>query len=158
MGLKSIITSALFLILGVLVSFVFDNDLRELIRDIYAWSTGGQIRFFGKNFHLFPTSITTIVFGISFFLFGLNASNNSLSINIKHGAIWIMLFTLIMIVYSSVQAHLRIIECTSCIDGIRSVNFNEVRYDLIMNTSLLLSTIPNLIRIIKITKQSRNVG
>ena len=72
---------------------------------------------------------------------------------LKVGIINIIIFGILLIGISTINANLKVIECTACDDGIRKLNWNEINYGLIIGTSIIISIIPNLIRIIKRRKK-----
>ncbi|MDP5105609.1 MAG: hypothetical protein NWQ31_05495, partial [Polaribacter sp.] len=70
-----------------------------------------------------------------------------------NGILSILIFVIILIGISGVDANMNIIECTACNDGIRKLNWNDINYGMILGISVIISIIPNLIRIIKRTKK-----
>ncbi|AOW20839.1 hypothetical protein [Urechidicola croceus] len=72
---------------------------------------------------------------------------------LKNGIISLLIFGILVIGISSIDANMKIVECTACDNGIRKLNWNEINYGLILGTSAVISIIPSLIRIIKQTKK-----
>ncbi|WP_298343029.1 hypothetical protein [uncultured Algibacter sp.] len=72
---------------------------------------------------------------------------------LKNGILSLLIFGILLIGISAIDANMKIIECTACNDGIRKLHWNEINYGLIIGMSVIISIIPNLIRIIKRTKK-----
>ena len=80
-------------------------------------------------------------------------NSSELTQMLKSGILNFLIFGIILIGISAVDANLKVIECTACNDGIRKLHWNEINYGLIIGISIIISIIPNLIRIIKRTKK-----
>jgi hypothetical protein len=128
-------------VIGVVISVLAESSLRSIIQTFLKFFTDNSIHFFGKDFHLFAS----VYYYLSFGLFGLvtliywnvleGKRKLSLILSILSFIIW-----LVVICYF--YGALKIIECTACNDGIRNLHYNEVAYDGIIISSLLLSIMP----------------
>lgn len=147
--IKKTIISITSLIFGVLVAFILDSFLKDFIIEIYTWSTNDRIIFSGKNLTIFPPLLSLVSFGVSFLILSLDACNNSFTENRKIGAYWLLRFIFLIVLTSSIQAQFRIVECTACQFGIRHMSYNELQYGLTISIATLLSSILNLVRVIK---------
>lgn len=65
-----------------------------------------------------------------------------------------MIWGVALIEICAMDAKLKIIECTTCDDGIRKLRCNEVNYGLILGVSIILRGTPSLIRLIKKKKKA----
>ena len=79
--------------------------------------------------------------------------NAKLTQLLKNGLISILIFGILLIGISAIDANFKIVECTACDDGIRKLHWNEINYGLIIGVSAIISIIPSLIRIIKLRKK-----
>jgi len=52
-----------FFLTGVILAFLFETGYRRLIRFLFTFFNGDRIQFFGKDFHLFPSSVFILSFG-----------------------------------------------------------------------------------------------
>jgi hypothetical protein len=150
---KRITYGILVFIIGIGIAFYSESFFREVIQDIFKWSTSDKIKFIGKNFHVFSNKLYFITFGISLLILTLENLNQKLTQMLKSGILSFLIFGIILIGISAINANLKIIECTACVDGIRKLNWNEINYGLIIGTSVIVSIIPNIIRIIKRRKK-----
>ena len=57
----------------------------------------------------------------------------------------ILLFIISTLVYCYIDGLIQIIVCTACNDGMRVLKYNDIYYDLIFVTSLILALLPALI-------------
>jgi hypothetical protein len=147
--IKRIIIGIVAVIIGIGIAFFADTFFREQIQKVFLWSTSNRIKFTGKNFHLFNGNFYYLTFAIAFLLFSLGSLKQGLKRTIKSGILSILIFTLAVLLISSIDANMKIIECTACNDGIRALHWNEVNYDLILSTSILFSVIPNIVSLVK---------
>ncbi|UMB61421.1 hypothetical protein MHL31_04255 [Lutibacter sp. A80] len=150
---KKITFGILAFIIGIGIAFYSESFFRGVIQDIFKWSTSDKIKFIGKNFYVFSNKFYFITFGIGLLILTLENLNQELTQMLKNGILSILIFVIILIGISAVDANMKIIECTACNDGIRKLNWNEINYGMILGTSVIISIIPNLIRIIKRTKK-----
>tara|TARA_R110001592_G_scaffold248694_4_gene511110 strand:+ start:1463 stop:1945 length:483 start_codon:yes stop_codon:yes gene_type:complete len=152
--LKKKITFGVFsFIIGIVIAYYSESFFREIIQDIYKWSTSNKIKFVGKNFYIFSNKLYFITFGIGLLILTLENLNQEHIQMLKNGILSILIFVIILIGISAVDANMKILECTACNDGIRKLNWNEINYGMILGISVIISIIPNLIRIIKRTKK-----
>ena len=145
---KKIIYSTLIFLLATLSAFYFEEYYRTLIRLLYKYFTADSISFIGKNFHF-----TSLYFLIAFGLFCLIMRYNQLGRNFSQVFLSILLVTVLFFLTTTVisyfSSQLKIIECTACNDGKRSLQFNGINYDLIFMSSLFIATLPILIKKIR---------
>ncbi|MHA7060011.1 hypothetical protein ACWGOQ_0022480 [Aquimarina sp. M1] len=147
--IKRIVIGIVAIVVGIGIALFADSFFREQIQNIFRWSTSNRIRFTGKNFHLFSTNFYYFSFGCAFLVFALGNSDKKRVEIIKKGLISILIFIISVIGISSIDANLRVIECTACNDGIRNISWNGIKYSLILGISILTSTIPSLISLIR---------
>ena len=143
------------LFLGIFLAFLFEEKFRHFVRYIVTLTNGNKIQFFGKNFHLFPS--TKFVFSFGWFLtltyITLNAINkNRLRKLFITGLIFLVCLTMV-VVFDSKRL---ILECTNCIDGLRKVNYNQLSYDSYFIISLTVAYIFILISFFIDLKQKKD--
>lgn len=146
---RKLIVGIIAVIVGIGTSVVLDSFFREQIQSLFILSTSNHIRFTGKNFHLFSSYFYYSSFALAFLLFFLTNLGLEVKQIIKSGIISILLFTLAVVVISLIDANMKVIECTACNDGIRILHWNEINYDLILSTSILISMIPNILSLVR---------
>ncbi|MCD8452722.1 hypothetical protein LNI90_11575 [Tenacibaculum dicentrarchi] len=150
---KKIIFGIFAFFFGIGIALYSDSYFRELIQNIFKLSTSGKIEFRGKDFYILLNEFYYYTFGIGFLTLTVENLNKKLTQVLKSGIISLLIFGLILIGISSIVANMKIIECTACENGIRKLHWNDINYGLIVGLSILISIVPNLIRIIKIWKK-----
>lgn len=149
----------MFFLIGIGLSVFLESFLRSIVLDLYQWTTNNGIQFVGKNFYLFASPVYYVGFGITLSLLALDLlSKSSINRVITNVAIAIFIFAIMLSGICTIDANLKIIECTACGDAIRKLRYNEMNYGLILGVSLIMSVIPSLIRIIKNRKSSVQQG
>ena len=147
--MKKIILRIIIFLVGVGIAFLTESFFRGFIQDVFQISTSDKIQFIGKNIYFIPNVIFLPILGLSLVTLSIENSNNNnfqIFINILRS---LLLFFISIILISAVDANLKVIECTACIDGIRKLNWNDINYGIILGSSLLISIIPSLIKIKK---------
>ncbi len=135
--------------IGAGIAFLTESFFRGFIQDVFQISTSDKIQFIGKNINFIPNIIFFPTLGLSLVIISIENSNKNSSqilINIIRSLI---IFFISIIVISAIDANLKVIECTACIDGIRKIKWNDINYGMILGISLLISIIPCLIKIKK---------
>lgn len=146
---KRIIVGITSFIIGLGASFILEPFLRNIVIDLFQSTTNGNIQFVGKDFYLFTPPFFYLSFGISFMIFGIEATSNKATDNLKNGILWIGIFSLALVSICAFDANVKIMECTACDDGIRKLGYSELYYGLILGICALLSGLPSLTRLIK---------
>ena len=147
--MKKIILRIIIFLVGVGIAFLTESFFRGFIQDVFQISTSDKIQFIGKNIYFIPNVIFLPILGLSIVTLSIENSNKNSSqilINIIRSLI---IFFISIIVISAIDANLKVIECTACIDGIRKIKWNDINYGMILGISLLISIIPCLIKIKK---------
>lgn len=147
--IKKIVFGILAFIVGVGIAYHSESFFRDLIQNIFIWSTSDTIQFIGKNFFVFSNKLYFLTFGIGLLILTLENLNQKTIHILKNVIIYLILFGISLIAISAIDANIKVIECTACEDGIRKLHWNEVKYGLIIGTSAIISLIPSLIRILK---------
>ena len=155
--MKKIILRIIIFLVGVGIAFLTESFFRGFIQDVFQISTSDKIQFIGKNIHFIPNIIFLPILGLSLVTLSIENSNKNnfqIFINILRS---LLLFFISIILISAVDANLKVIECTACIDGIRKIKWNDINYGIILGSSLLISIIPSLIKIKKTNSKKRNL-
>lgn len=141
-------------IAGILIAYFSESFLRSLIQDIFIWSTTDKIKFVGKDFYVFSNKLYYITFGLYLLILVLdNIKQEPLQL-LKRGILSLLIFGISLVIISSIDANLKLVECTACDDGTRKLHWNEINYGLIIGTSVVVSFVPSLIRLIKHKKKA----
>jgi len=148
--LKKGIILILIFILSVYSAFFFEEHFRELIRFLFRFFSNSKISFiYPRKYIHFATGEFVISFGIFLTVFVLILKRQTLRQKLINLFLTIFLFSISICIYSYFDSQLRLIECTNCINGQRSLNLNEIKYDTIFIISLIIGIIPSLITEIK---------
>ena len=126
---KTILTTAVLLIVAIVLAFLFEDYYRQLVRFSFKFFNGDNIQFFGKNFHLFPNESFIVAFGLFTSLTFLLLKFSSRPYRLKRTFVTIIFFfttTIIVTAFDSIEL---VVECTACNDGIRRLTFNQPEYD-----------------------------
>tara|TARA_Y100000385_G_scaffold103891_1_gene107502 strand:+ start:217 stop:693 length:477 start_codon:yes stop_codon:yes gene_type:complete len=153
-----VIIGLVFFLIGIGLSIFLESFLRSTVLDLYQWSTNNGIQFVGKNFYLFASPVYYAGFGITFLLLALDLFAKPISKITINSVIAILVFVIMLTGICTIDANLKVVECTACDDGIRQLRYNEVNYGLIVGVSIITAAIPSLIRIIKNRKSSVQQG
>ena len=149
---RRILNSLLLLIVfiaAIICAFFFEENYRFIVREIFKWSTNNNISFFGKNFHFFPSNNFLFSFGFHIGFFFYSLKNLSTNKKMQQIALLICFFFATTFLFSFVYSSLKIMESTACDDGKLRMNYNQINYDLIFVSSLIISLIPIIILKIK---------
>ncbi|MEN2402459.1 hypothetical protein GKZ90_0021900 [Flavobacterium sp. MC2016-06] len=133
-----------------LLAFAYEEHYREFIRFLYGLLTENKITFKnnGKYLHFasgeFISSFT--IFIISIFLLLKGQEKSQIGRNIILGIIFLILSTLI---FCYIGSNGKLMECTACDDGKRVLKFNDINYDLIFISSLIIGILPTIVTEVK---------
>lgn len=147
--LKVILVAIPLFFIGVITAYVLESFFRGVIQDIFRWSTSGKIKFIGKDFHLFPHATYLVAFGLGILILFFENRLKPFGEIFKHVVLNLIVFSAALVIIASIDANLKVVECTLCDGGIRQLHWNEVNYELILTLSISASLLPNLLRIIK---------
>jgi len=130
-------------IASIYCAFYFDESFRRLIRHLYIAFTNGKISFFSPKKEIrFASWGYVVSFGLFIttlcFLF-YRQTNKQRIINV---ALAIFLLVASILIQSYLGSLFKLIECTACNDGTRKLHFNEINYDQIFISSLIVAIIP----------------
>ncbi|QJP35411.1 hypothetical protein F0365_13885 [Nonlabens sp. Ci31] len=150
---KRIIFGILAVIIGIGIALFSESFFREIIQDVFKWSTSDNIKFVGKNMYIFSSKLYYITFGIVSLILTLENLNQKLTKVLKSGIICLLIFGILLIGISAIDANMKVVQCTACDDGIRKLHWNGINYGLILGASAIISIIPSFIRIIKRRKK-----
>ncbi|AFM06102.1 hypothetical protein Fleli_3792 [Bernardetia litoralis DSM 6794] len=144
-----------FFILGITVAAYSSTFFSDLIMNLYKWSSNGNIHFTGKFITFLSFNpIYLLSFGFSFLLFSLEITTQETTNLIKKLFLQFSIFILMLVCISSFDAIGKLASCTACDDGILTLNFNKISFVLILSISVLCSSIPTFVRIIRNKKKS----
>lgn len=151
--IKKILTFLAFFIVGTAVAVYLYDDLFRFLEYLYVWSSGNNIRFFGKSF-IFLSAFPTIIFGISFAVMCYNSIFNTRKRLLK-ASLWLVTFIIIIIGYTCFDSVTSVAACTRCDNGILYMRFNEIKINEVLFASSIISTLPYLFSAIRKLKKSK---
>lgn len=133
--------------MGVLFSFFAESHLRNIVFDLYQWTTNGGIQFRGKLIFYYASPFYYLSFGLITLLLIIDFSRQSSKKMRNSGLMWLLIFVFTLVACCTLDAHFKILECTNCDNGVRVLGYSKVNYGLILGFSILLSGIPSLVRV-----------
>lgn len=140
-----------------LIAFIYEENYRDLIRNLYQQLTENKISFknYGKYFHFASGEFISafVIFIISIFLLLKRQENRQRIKNILFGTLLLIIST---IIYCYIDGNGKLIECTACDDGKRVLRYNDINYDLIFISSLIFGILPTIISEIK-NRKKKNI-
>jgi uncharacterized membrane protein len=147
--LKAILLLLLVFIVTVVIAFYFENSYRVFVRNCFNFFQDDSIKFVGKNFHLFASPYMLVSFGLfsvalTVLLYGQGATKRTVYLGLT-----VLLFFTTTFVTTYIDSLGKVVECTACQDGVRSLHYNAVNYDFHFITSLLIGLLPLLWRLSK---------
>jgi glycerol uptake facilitator-like aquaporin len=129
-----------------LFAFVYEENYREFIRNLYQLLTENKITFknYGKYLHFASGEFISafLIFLVSTFLLLKRQEKKQRTRNIILGILLLIIST---ITFCFVDANGKLIECTSCDDGKRVLDFNDLYYNLIFISSMFFGILPAII-------------
>ena len=142
--IKIILLLLLVFILAITLAVYNENSYRVLVRYFFNFFQGDKIKFVGKNFHLFASPYFVVAFALFSVLFTLFLYGQSKKSGFVYSALAIILFFITTMATTYIDSFAKVVECTSCQDGVRSLHYNAVNYDFHFITSLVVGLLPLL--------------
>ncbi|AYB35005.1 hypothetical protein [Chryseolinea soli] len=116
--------------------------IKGFIHDLFTFFTDNHIRFHGKIFRSFFEWHYLAIFAL-IGLFCYHAFRVcTLPEKIKYAGLAVSIFFLALALICYADSYVKIIECTACDDGVRTLEYSDIRYERIIFTSLALSLLP----------------
>ena len=103
----------------------------------------------GKDFEFYASDYYYLSIGFGFFFIAFDNVKRKSSQLIVNSLVALILFCAAVITLSTIDASMKIAECTTCDNGILELHKNEINYDLIVIVSVLIAIVPNLFRIVR---------
>ncbi len=130
-------------IASIYCSFYFEALYRKIIRYLYVTLSNGDISFITpkKDFH-FASGEFVLSFGIFMIALCFLAYRQTAKQRFVNIALTLFLLVASTFIHSYFGSLFKIIECTACSDGERELHYNDINYDAIFISSLILSVIP----------------
>lgn len=151
---KKITFSVLSFLGGFRVGLWTEFWIQGFIQDLFVFFTDGHIRFHGKIFIPFFGWHYSAIFAL-IGLFCYHAFRIcTLPEKIKYSCLTVCIFFLMLAVICYIDSNIKIIECTACDDGIRTLEYSDIRYEWIIFSSLALSLLPIGIKYVRSQKRS----
>ena len=133
-----------------LFAFVYGENYREFIRNLYELLTENKITFkyFRKYIYFASGEFISafVIFSISIFILLKRQENKQ---RIKNLILGILLFIISTVIFCYIDSNGKLIECTACDNGKRVLEFNNINYDLIFVSSLIFGILPTVLTEIK---------
>ena len=123
------------------MAFFFEDNYRILVRHFFKFFQKDKINFIGNDFH-FPSLYFVVSFGLFSVILTMLLRELSTKARIIYLVLAIILFFITTITTSYIDSFGKVVECTICNDGVRSLNYNEVKYDFHFFTSIVVGVLP----------------
>ena len=142
--IKFILFLLLVFVLTITLAVYYENSYRVLVRFFFKYFQGDKIKFIGKNFHLFASPYFVVAFGLFSVLLTMLLYGQSNRRKFIYLFLTIALFFITTIATTYIDSFGKVVDCTACLDGVRSLHFNAVNYDFHFITSLVVGLLPLL--------------
>ena len=142
--IKFILFLLLVFALTITLAVYYENSYRVLVRFFFKYFQGDKIKFIGKNFHLFASPYFVVAFGLFSVLLTMLLYGQSNRRKFIYLFLTIALFFITTIATTYIDSFGKVVDCTACLDGVRSLHFNAVNYDFHFITSLVVGLLPLL--------------
>lgn len=129
--------------------FYFEGFFREVIQDIFRFTTFDKIQFVGKNISLFNDRTFEYILGISLMIFFQANIEIKPKWILKNVILYLLIFGISIFLISAINANLKVIQCTVCDDGILKIRWNDINFGLTIGLSSILSIVPSILTLIK---------
>lgn len=154
-GMKKKITFSVLSFLGGFgVGLWTEFWIKRFIQDLFVFFTDHHIRFHGKVFILFFGWHYWIIFALCGLFCYHVFRVCTLREKIKYASLAVGIFFLVLAVLCYFDSNIKIIECTACDDGIRTLEYSDIRYERIIFASLALSLLPIGIKYVRSQRRS----
>lgn len=135
--IKTIVATIVIFFVAMIVSLLFDNYYRELVRFLMTLASNNNIHFIGKDFHLFASDILTYSFGIFASLVFLLLKFSSRPYRIKRAYLTVLVFFVSTIFITALESKRFILNCTACDWYEVKLEINKIPYDRYFIMSLI---------------------
>lgn len=123
--------------------------MKGLIHDLFVFFTDNHIRFHGKIFSSFfgwpYLAIFALIGLFCYHVFRVCTPREK----IKYASLAVGIFFLVLALLCYFDSNIKIVECTACDDGIRTLEYSDIRYERIIFASLALALLPIGIKYIR---------
>ncbi len=141
-------------ILGISFGFYFEGFFREIIQDIFRFTTSDKIQFVGKNISIFSDRTFEYILGFALMTFLLANIELKKKQILKNVILCLLIFGISIFLISAINANLKVVQCTACDNGIVKIHWNNINFGLTIGLSAIFSVVPNIIVLINKIKAS----
>jgi MFS family permease len=145
-------------VLAVSMAFYCEDSYRGLVRFFFNLFQGDKIKFTGKNFHLFASTYFVVAFGIFSILFTLLMYEQGRKGLLIYSCLTIAGFFITTIITTYFDSANKVVDCTACQDGIKSLHYNAINYDFHFITSLAAALVVLGFIVLKQKFSRKNIG
>lgn len=131
--------------IGIFVASNVEEPFRKMVRDLYMFSSDYKIMFTGKGF-FFLNGYFIFEFALFAPLFLYLSNKLRGNQRLIYFLISMALFFLTTFLICYYDSNLKVIECTTCKEGILVISKNSIKYNFIFSVSLIMSLIPITIK------------
>ena len=140
--IKIILLLLFVFVLTITLAVYYENSYRIIVRFFFNYFQGDKIKFVGKNFHLFASPYFIIAFG----LFSVILTMLLYGQTKRRRFVYLFLTIVLLVITTTLTTYIdsfgKVVECTACQDGVRSLHYNSVNYDFHFITSLVVGLLP----------------
>lgn len=140
--IKILLFLLLVFVLTITLAVYYENSYRVLVRFWFKTFQGDKIKFVGKNFHLFASSYFMLAFGLFSVILVILLYGQGKRRRFVYLFSTIVLFFVTTMASTYIDSFGKVVECTACENGVRSLQYNAVDYDLHFITSLVVGLLP----------------
>lgn len=154
---RGLIILIILFIGSIALSFYSEEYYRKVLRYFYERLSQNKISFNTphKYFH-FASDMFVISFGLfavvlSYLLYRQTQRQKAINLTLT-----VSILILITIFICYIDSSIKLIECTACDDGTRVLNYDDIKYDKIFVTCLIIALIPASLTDIKGRTKSKH--
>lgn len=136
------------------IGFYLEGFFRELIQDVFRFSTSDKIQFVGKNIFIFSDRTFEYILGFAFMTFLLANIGLKTKRIFKNIILCLLIFGISIFLISAINANLKVVQCTACDNGIVKIHWNNINFGLTIGLSSILSIVPSIIILVNKIKAS----
>ncbi|MEL0653310.1 MULTISPECIES: hypothetical protein [Algibacter] len=152
--IKKVLIGIIGFILGISFGFYFEGFFREIIQDIFRFTTSDKIQFVGKNISIFSDRTFEYILGFALMTFLLANIELKKKQILKNVILCLLIFGISIFLISAINANLKVVQCTACDNGIVKIHWNNINFGLTIGLSAIFSVVPNIIVLINKIKAS----
>lgn len=148
--IKLVLIILLLFVASVYFSFLYDDDFREMVRFLYNYLSSDkiEIRVPAKYIH-FAGGAVVLTFAFYTVLLYILLRKEELKKILFFLSLSLIMFFISVVAACYIEGLVLLAECTTCLNGRRTIRGSEIPYDRIFIQSIIIATIPAIVNMIR---------